>query len=106
MNHRGQARIVVPHQFHRFALRDACPVQVCAKRVPQRVEINYAPSRIDLADVGCFQMLVEKLCLRYQSLEHKLIREGSFEERASHEWMTSKPMSEQSWAGFQVLARV
>ena len=70
------------------------------------VDVNYSVF-IEEKATGKVERVRESHHMRYLFLpELERYREGSFEERASHEWMTSKPMSEQSWAGFQVLARV
>lgn len=70
------------------------------------VDVNYSVF-IEEKATGKVEQVRESHRMRYLFLpELERYRESRFEERASQEWMTSEPMSERSWAGFQVLARV
>lgn len=70
------------------------------------VDVNYSVF-IEEKATGKVDQIRESHRMRYLFLpELARYRESRFEERASHEWMTSEPMSGRSWAGFQVLARV
>jgi SAM-dependent methyltransferase len=70
------------------------------------VDVNYSVLIKEKA-TGKVEQVRESHRMRYLFLpELERYRGARFEERASHEWMTGEPMSERSWAGCQVLARV
>jgi hypothetical protein len=71
---RRQPGIVMPHQFHRLALRHASPVQTRAERVPQRMKIHRAPLRIHLGNACFSQQQIERLRTRHQAGQHQIAR--------------------------------
>jgi len=70
------------------------------------VDVNYAVF-IEVKATGKVEQVRETHRMRYLSLpELALFRGESFEERATLAWMSEAPPTAQSWAGFQVLARI
>jgi hypothetical protein len=70
------------------------------------VDVRYTVF-IEDKGTGRIQQVRETHRMRYLSLpELALLRGAAFEERASRAWMSEAPPGPDSWAAFQVLARV
>jgi hypothetical protein len=69
------------------------------------VNVNYTLF-IETVKTGTTQRVNETHRMRYLFLpELRSLHDGVFDERGTHEWLTSEPVSERTWSGFQVLTR-
>jgi hypothetical protein len=70
------------------------------------VDVNYDVFIREKA-TGRVEEVREKHRMRYLfQPELAALRNGRFDERASHDWLTEAPMTERSWAGVQVLSKI